>query len=169
MDIEEDLKILQEFTELDRKLRNYKVESDYDNFCERRCVAIDHILAEREEDKKKIYELIVDNRKLQILRIENDYGYENIHFFTENKLISIDTNKYLIEIENGKFVDIKQVYLDNKNSISRQKIEDDLDKIIEKFENIKTIEAKQIGKSHMSIDGTIYLIKKIKERLLEEE
>lgn len=52
MDIEEDLKILQEFTELDRKLRNYKVESDYDNFCERRCVAIDHILAEREEDKK---------------------------------------------------------------------------------------------------------------------
>lgn len=57
MDIEEDLKILQEFTELDRKLRNYKVESDYDNFCERRCVAIDHILAEREEDKKKIEEL----------------------------------------------------------------------------------------------------------------
>lgn len=57
MDIEEDLKILQEFTELDRKLRNYKIESDYDNFCERRCVAIDHILAEREEDKKKIAEL----------------------------------------------------------------------------------------------------------------
>ena len=57
MDIEEDIKILQEFTELDRKLRNYKVESDYDNFCERRCVAIDHILAEREEDKKKIAEL----------------------------------------------------------------------------------------------------------------
>lgn len=53
MDIEEDLKILQEFTELDRKLRNYKVESDYDNFCERRCVAIDHILAEREEDNMK--------------------------------------------------------------------------------------------------------------------
>lgn len=57
MSIEEDLKILQEFTELDRKLRNYKVESDYDNFCERRCVAIDHILAEREADKKKIAEL----------------------------------------------------------------------------------------------------------------
>lgn len=57
MDIEEDIKILQEFTELDRKLRNYKVESDYDNFCERRCVAIDHILAEREEDKKRIKEL----------------------------------------------------------------------------------------------------------------
>ena len=59
MDIEEDLKILQEFTELDRKLRNYKVESDYDNFCERRCVAIEHILAEREEDKKRIKELEV--------------------------------------------------------------------------------------------------------------
>jgi hypothetical protein len=62
MDIEEDIKILQEFTELDRKLRNYKVESDYDNFCERRCVAIDHILAEREEDKKRIKELEEENR-----------------------------------------------------------------------------------------------------------
>lgn len=56
MDIEEDLKILQEFTELDRKLRNYKVKSDYDNFCERRCVAIDHILAEIEKDKNELEE-----------------------------------------------------------------------------------------------------------------
>lgn len=69
MDIEEDLKILQEFTELDRKLRNYKVESDYDNFCERRCVAIDHILAEREEDKKRIKELEVLEDDLKDKRI----------------------------------------------------------------------------------------------------
>lgn len=69
MSIEEDLKILQEFTELDRKLRNYKVESDYDNFCERRCVAIDHILAEREEDKKRIKELEVLEDDLKDKRI----------------------------------------------------------------------------------------------------
>lgn len=69
MDIEEDIKILQEFTELDRKLRNYKVESDYDNFCERRCVAIDHILAEREEDKKRIKELEVLEDDLKDKRI----------------------------------------------------------------------------------------------------
>ena len=69
MDIEEDLKILQEFTELDRKLRNYKVESDYDNFCERRCVAIDHILAEREADKKKIDKLQVLEDDLKDKRI----------------------------------------------------------------------------------------------------
>lgn len=72
MDIEEDLKILQEFTELDRKLRNYKVESDYDNFCERRCVAIDHILAEREEDKKRMAELKKENERLKAkIDIEN--------------------------------------------------------------------------------------------------
>lgn len=72
MDIEEDSKILQEFTELDRKLRNYKVESDYDNFCERRCVAIDHILAEREEDKKRMAELKKENERLKAkIDIEN--------------------------------------------------------------------------------------------------
>ena len=65
MDIEEDIKILQEFTELDRKLRNYKVESDYDNFCE----AIDHILAEREEDKKRIERLQVLEDDLKDKRI----------------------------------------------------------------------------------------------------
>lgn len=69
MDIEEDSKILQEFTELDRKLRNYKVESDYNNFCERRCVAIDHILAEREEDKKRIKKLEVLEDDLKDKRI----------------------------------------------------------------------------------------------------
>ena len=69
MDIEEDIKILQEFTELDRKLRNYKVESYYDNFCERRCVAIDHILAEREEDKKRIERLQVLEDDLKDKRI----------------------------------------------------------------------------------------------------
>lgn len=69
MDIEEYIKILQEFTELDRKLRNYKVESDYDNFCERRCVAIDHILAEREEDKKRIERLQVLEDDLKDKRI----------------------------------------------------------------------------------------------------
>ena len=69
MDIEEDIKIVQEFTELDRKLRNYKVESDYDNFCERRCVAIEHVLAEREEDKKRIERLQVLEDDLKDKRI----------------------------------------------------------------------------------------------------
>lgn len=74
MDIEEDSKILQEFTELDRKLRNYKVESDYNNFCERRCVAIDHILAEREEDKKKIeYFKEVDEANRKVIAEQCDY------------------------------------------------------------------------------------------------
>ena len=57
MDIEEDIKILNEYINIDRKMRNNNQESDYDNFCERRCVAIDHLLAEREEDKKRIAEL----------------------------------------------------------------------------------------------------------------
>lgn len=93
MDIEEDSKILQEFTELDRKLRNYKVESDYDNFCERRCVAIDHILAEREEDKKKIKELE-----------EHQQKFYNGEIYTAKQLKQVEENqkKYFINKQKVK-------------------------------------------------------------------
>ena len=95
MDIEEDIKILQEFTELDRKLRNYKVESDYDNFCERRCVAIDHILAEREEDKKRIKELEVLEDDLKDKRI----AYVDTPEFEENYIPKQKVKEILIEIQ----------------------------------------------------------------------
>ena len=95
MDREEDLKILQEFTELDRKLRNYKVESDYDNFCERRCVAIDHILAEREEDKKKIEQLEVLEDDLKDKRII----YVDTPEFEEEFIPKQKVKEILIEIQ----------------------------------------------------------------------
>ena len=156
MDIEEDIKILENLKKYLNLLIYEGTHKIYYNdlgWDEKTidCInAIDHILAKIEEDKKKIKELKIDNRKLETLRIENDYGYENIHFITENKLVSIDTNKYLIEIENGKFVDIKQVYLDNKNSISKQKIKDillkyayvnvdDSEKIIQFYAELKKI------------------------------
>ena len=156
MDIEEDIKILENLKKYLNLLIYEGTHKIYYNdlgWDEKTidCInAIDHILAKVEEDKKKIKELKIDNRKLETLRIENDYGYENIHFITENKLVSIDTNKYLIEIENGKFVDIKQVYLDNKNSISKQKIKDillkyayvnvdDSEKIIQFYAELKKI------------------------------
>lgn len=115
MDIEEDIKILQEFTELDRKLRNYKVESDYDNFCERRCVAIDHILEEREEDKKRIEELEDENRvqRHQIMEVF-DRGY--IHkdkikddYITKQK-VKDEFNKLNTRIKDFKNPEIKKYF-----------------------------------------------------------
>lgn len=46
MDKEEAIKILKEFVKQDRKMRDYKVESDYDKFCEERCIAIETVLNE---------------------------------------------------------------------------------------------------------------------------
>ena len=64
MDIEEDIKILNEYINIDRKMRNNNQESDYDKFCERQCIAIENLLAKREEDKKKIAELEKENHKI---------------------------------------------------------------------------------------------------------
>lgn len=106
MDIEEDLKILQEFTELDRKLRNYKVESDYDNFCERRCVAIEHILAEREEDKKRIAELEAKLEFYQWGDLDNLKFEEYMKEFIPKQKVKDNFNKLITKIkefENSKY------------------------------------------------------------------
>ena len=69
MDIEEDIKILNEYINIDRKMRNNNQESDYDKFCERQCIAIENLLAKREEDKKKIDKLQVLEDDLKDKRI----------------------------------------------------------------------------------------------------
>ena len=115
MDIEEDLKILQEFTELDRKLRNYKGESDYDNFCERRCVAIDHILAEREEDKKKIAELEAKLEFYQWGDLDNLKFEEYMKEFIPKQKVKDNFNKLITRIkefknpERKKYFSIEQI------------------------------------------------------------
>lgn len=83
-----------------------------------------------DEKDKKIEELEREIRKLETAKYANQYGgTDYIHFITKEKLVTIDTNRYFIEIEEGKFVDLKQVYLDNKNSIPIQKIKDKIEEL----------------------------------------
>ena len=82
---------------------------------------------------------------------------ENINFITEDRLVSIDKNKYFIEIEEGKFVDLKQVYLDNQNSISKQKVKDKIEKIEYYFDRLNVP------------DEDIEFIREVKKELLEDK
>ena len=77
--MEEDQKVLEEFIELDRKIRQNKVESDYDEFCERRCIAIENLLkAYKELEEKYNYE---KNRA----RTELDTVYINARYDERDK------------------------------------------------------------------------------------
>lgn len=74
-----------------------------------------------------------ENEKLKNIRYDTPYGTETIHLIPESNLIEINTHKYMIEVEHGKFVDLKQVYLENKklneykeNYIPIQKIKDNI-------------------------------------------
>ena len=66
-----------------------------------------------------IEKLQKENEKLKNIRYDTPYGTETIHLIPESDLIEINTQKYMIEIEPGKFVDLKQVYLENKELKSR--------------------------------------------------
>lgn len=125
-----DIKILKKFCEYEEAV----VLTD--NALEEVQDAINNILAEREQDKKRIQELEAENKKLKEVRVEYDYGYELIHFCTKNDLVRIDKNKYLIEIKDGKFIDIKQLYIDSLDSIPKQKVKEILDDIYDYFERL---------------------------------
>ena len=88
--------------------------------------------------KKENEELKNENRRLKVIRYSTEYGTENIHLITKSDLVEINTNKYFIEIQDGKFVDLKQVYQENEklneykeNYIPAQKIKDKIEEIQE--------------------------------------
>ena len=67
-----------------------------------------------EKLQKENEELKSENRRLKVIRYSTEYGTENIHLITKRDLVEINTNKYFIEIQDGKFVDLKQVYQENE-------------------------------------------------------
>ena len=64
--------------------------------------------------KKQLEKLRIENDKLRVIRHETKYGMETTYLIPKERLIEINTNKYIVEIENGKFVDLKEVYQENE-------------------------------------------------------
>lgn len=96
--------------------------------------------------EEKINNLIKDNIKLSKIKKINQYGeVENMFFITKERIATIETNKYFIEVDNGEYIDIKNIYKDLKSSISKDKIKN---KIIE----LKDI-AKRIAGTYQYADS----------------
>jgi len=91
--------------------------------------------------------VLKENEKLKNIRYDTPYGTETIHLILESNLIEINTHKYMIEVEPGKFVDLKQVYLENKklneykeNYIPIQKIKDKIEELDKKVKDYQCVE-----------------------------
>lgn len=93
--------------------------------------------------QKENEELKAENNKLKVIKYDTNYGTETINLIPKSELVKINTNRYMIEIENGKFVDLKQVYQENEELKEKwdkdtHKLQNDLD-----ITNAKIIELKQ--------------------------
>lgn len=102
-----------------------------------------HILSDYKRVLKENEELKAENNKLKVIKYDTNYGTETINLIPKSELVKINTNRYMIEIENGKFVDLKQVYRENEELKDRwdkdtHKLQNDLD-----IANAKIIELKQ--------------------------
>ena len=51
---------------------------------------------------------------------------ETTYLIPKERLIEINTNKYIVEIENGKFVDLKEVYQENEELKRKNKTLEEL-------------------------------------------
>lgn len=110
--IEEDIKILENFTE-QTVLYGSTVGMTLEKYIDLQ-LSIKHILSDYKRVSKENEELKNENIRLRNIRNEYKYGIENTHFITKSDLVQIDINKYMIEIENGRFVDLKQIYQENE-------------------------------------------------------
>lgn len=99
MDIEEAIKILKEFVKQDRKMRDYKVESDYDKFCEERCIAIETVLNELEYKQDDINVL-----QAQRDSVENQLKQAKAELEKKEAIIN-EMAKYIGEIDDETFCD----------------------------------------------------------------
>lgn len=90
---------------------------------------VENIEKLQKENKK----LKNENIRLRNIRNEYKYGIENTHLITKSDLVQIDINKYMIEIENGRFVDLKQVYQEN---IELKKENEKLHKEIDRMKSL---------------------------------
>jgi hypothetical protein len=137
----------QENEELKEKSNISKTGSDY------WCMKYAKLQKENEEIKN-------ENKRLKVIKYSTEYGTENIHLITKSDLVQIDINKYMIEIEKGKFVDLKQVYQENeklkndyenlnnsvvvknhciKNSIPVQEVKDKIEELKEQY-NVRELD-----------------------------
>ena len=112
--IKEDIKILENWLEELNEIFN---KTFINNKKERK--ALQHILLNYKRVLKENKELRYENERLRTIRYDTKYGTENIHLITVRNLVEINTNKYFIEIEDGEFVDLKQVYQENKDLKAR--------------------------------------------------
>lgn len=127
MDIEEDIKILNEYINIDRKMRNNNQESDYDKFCERQCIAIENLLAEREEDKKKIAELEAKLEFYQWGDLDNLKFEEYMKEFMPKQKVKekIEENNKLIEKCKDELEHYGEIYLyEHDNKILKELLEE---------------------------------------------
>ena len=88
-----------------RKLINY-YEQQEKNY--KRVLEMNEVLLKENENLES------ENSRLKVIRYSREYGTENIYLITKSDLVQIDINKYMIEIEDGKFVDLKQIYQENE-------------------------------------------------------
>lgn len=154
--IEKDIHLLESYAGMTHKMTDNQGRPKLDQ-------AIEHILEDykrvlkeneymhNELDKQQttINKYAKENEKLKNIRYDTPYGTETIHLIPESNLIEINTQKYMIEVESGKFVDLKQVYLENKklneykeNYIPLQKVKDIIDRIDYDIKKTKEIISK---------------------------
>lgn len=124
----------------------------------------------------RIDKLQKENEKLKNIRYDTPYGTETIHLIPESDLIEINTQKYMIEVEPGKFVDLKQVYQENKklneykeNYIPKSKLKDIIDRIDYDIKKTKEIILKNtnIYASYRKNDYQIVRLKAMNTKSLD--
>lgn len=79
MELEKAIELLRERVEIDRYLRDGKVEGDYDRFCENECIAIETCLGKLYE-----YEMAMNGVRNVRDKIAKDFRYNSMRVIVQD-------------------------------------------------------------------------------------
>ena len=168
--IEEDIKKLNKYIELVID-KDYCDCNELNVICGKHCdgsknvaYAVKKLLAEREEDKKKIEELEEKNQHLSSVSDYETISLQN-NFLEEQLELA---NSQIEELEDRCKSHQKLLYMAaevEKNSIPKQKVKDKFNKLITRIKEFKNPEIKK----YFSIEQIIYLLEQFENKLLEDK
>ena len=105
--MEKYIKILEEWIEVDRKIRQNSTESDFDKFCEEKNIAIENVInrvkeLEQDVEKEKIYYKFAKDLIEKYYKLVNDIFKMNSENFIAKSKIKEKIDYYTVVYEIGK-------------------------------------------------------------------
>lgn len=155
--MEEAIAVLEKRVEIDRALRDGSVESDYDEFCENECLAIEKLIKGYRDGEDILKEAVKENLELKEYIRELERRNDTLEYLNDGLRLDKKELKYKCE---EMLNDLTKA---SENSISKSRIKEKIEKLRK-----EPLKIKQNDKYYFVTDAYNKIITQVLQELMED-